>query len=687
LAAFALAVLPVPARGSGLLIADGGLGGVLEIKEHSVKVTINNGIAVTEVTQVFRNTENRQVEALYTFPVPRSASVANFSMWINGKEMTGEVVEKKRAREIYESYKTVRRDPGLLEQVDYRTFEMRIFPIAPNAEQRVQIAYYQELEFDHDQATYVYPLASTTRKGVDARTTGKFALTLDVKSEVPIAEMGSPSHPKDFAIARHTAEYQQASLETRGGDLSRDVVLNFKVARPRTGLDIVTSRQGGDDGYFLMTLTAGQELANAKNPAMDYVFVLDVSGSMNDDGKLGTSRRSIEAFVDSLSGEDRFEILTFNVAANSFFKQLTPATDEARKRAAEFLNSQQARGGTVLNPAVTTAYKYAEAGRTLNVVILSDGLTEQSERASLVQLIRSRPKDSRVFCIGVGNDVNRPLLEQLAHDSGGLAAFLSNGDDFDRQAKAFRRKLMHPMASDVKVAMAGAEGAAVTVYDLEPLDGKLPNLYHGAPLRLYGRYKGSGQATVKISASINGQPWEQSVPVALPEKDDANPQIERMWAMKKVDRLLKEADAAGSRTGVADEIVRLGEAYSIVSEYTSFIVLENNGEYQRWAIQRRNALRIQRDRAAQQTLASQLEALRTKATADLGPVSAASGDSIDAGEQKANAPRLADPASGGQRGRDLSIPLGGGGALDPISVSIVLAGGAVALVFRRRRID
>src|SRR5262249_27160626 len=124
--ALALALMalmaPLSSRAAGMLIADGGLGGVLEIKEHNAQVTINNGVAVTKVTQVFHNTEKRQVEALYTFPVPKGASVANFSMWINGKEMVGEVVEKQRAREIYNSYKQVRRDPGLLEQTDFRTF-------------------------------------------------------------------------------------------------------------------------------------------------------------------------------------------------------------------------------------------------------------------------------------------------------------------------------------------------------------------------------------------------------------------------------------------------------------------------------------------------------------------------------------------------------------------------------------
>ena len=147
--AWAVAVLGVfqgTVQAAGLLIADGGLGGQLKITEHAVDVTINNGVAVTRVTQVFQNQENRQVEALYTFPVPEGASVANFSMWIGGKEVIGEVLEKKRAREIYDSYKRVRRDPGLLEQKDYKTFEMRIFPIGPGAEQRIKVTYYQELD-------------------------------------------------------------------------------------------------------------------------------------------------------------------------------------------------------------------------------------------------------------------------------------------------------------------------------------------------------------------------------------------------------------------------------------------------------------------------------------------------------------------------------------------------------------
>ncbi|MFQ5732225.1 MAG: VIT domain-containing protein [Planctomycetaceae bacterium] len=680
-----LALGTANADAAGMLIADGGQGGVLEIKEHSVQVTINNGIAVTKVNQTFQNTENRQVEALYMFPVPKGASVANFSMWINGKEMVGEVLEKKRARQIYNSYKRVRRDPGLLEQVDYKTFEMRIFPIGPKAEQKVQITYYQQLDFDHDWANYVYPLATAPKPGIVSRTQGKFALTMRVKSEVPIVTMESPSHGKDFVIARHTDSFHEASLETKGGDLNRDVVLAYRVSRPRTGLDLITSKQPGEDGYFMLTLTAGKELAK-KNAGMDYVFVLDISGSMAHGGKLGLSRQSVGAFVSELGKQDRFEVITFNVGANTLFNKLQPADKPHTQAAVKFLRSQQARGGTVLRPAIAAAYKYGEPDRPLNVVILSDGMTEQRERRELLQLIKARPQNARVFCIGVGNEVNRPLLSQVAEDAGGLAAFLSRGANFQRQAKAFRRKLMRPAAANVRITFDGIEA-----YDVEPKT--LPNLYHGMPVRLYGRYRAGGSATARVQAEINGAPLDNKVALTFPKSEGTNPEIERMWAWQKVNRLLKQADRSGSRTGVVDEIVRIGEEYSIVTEYTSFLVLENDAEYRRWKIERRNLRRVSREDRQQQALQARLDALRNKAMADLGPnANGPKSKPGNASPQQQVANRPAQPAAnpnpsspGDLDVRSSSPGIGGGGAIDPLTGLALLTLAGFGAAYRRKR--
>ena len=665
------------AQAAGLLIADGGLGGVLAIEEHTVRVTVNGGIAVTEVTQVFRNTENRQVEALYSFPVPRGATVADFSMWINDKEMVGEVVEKNQARQIYNSYKQQRKDPGLLEQTDYKTFEMRVFPIAPNGRQKVQITYYQELDVDHDWVTYVYPLATVASRKADQKVAGKFALSFEARSEVPIVEMASPSHGNEFVVAKHTKNYAQASLEATGGDLGRDVVLTYRLDRPRTGIDTIASKVAGEDGYFYLTLTAGDELV-PHNTGMDYVFVLDISGSMADDGKLRTSRQSIEAFIKGLEKDDRFEIVTFNVAANPLFRQLRPASEDNRRQGVTFLESQQARGGTVLGPAITTSYRYRDPDRPLNVVILSDGLTEQRDRAELLALMRQRPSNARVFCIGVGNDVDRPLLEQLADDAGGLSAFISRDDDFARTAQAFRRKLSRPAATNVELKFDGVE-----VYDLEPKT--LSNLYHGMPVRLYGRYRKGGAAKVTLRADLAGSELLQHTTINLPTNASEIPEIERMWAFHKMQRLLKDADRAGSRDAVIDEVVRLGEAYSIVSEYTSFLVLENDAEFQRWKLERRNALRIERDRKRQRQLDSQLASLRKAVPEDLGPATDA--------KPSAAAPSVQGPSVQGARPAPVPQPRsspqsgggGGGGALDPLTGGIALTLAAGALWRRRQK--
>ncbi len=196
--------------------------------------------------------------------------------------------------------------------------------------------------------------------------------------------------------------------------------------------------------------------------------------------------------------------------------------------------------------------------RPLNVVILSDGITQPQEHRELLELIGQRPAGVRLFSIGMGNEVDRPLLRQLSKEAGRLAAFLSDSDNYERQAKAFQRKLLRPAMNQVRLNLVGVE-----TYDLEPR--KLPNLYYGSPVRVYGRYRGSGPMTVKIEAEVLGQ----SLQVKMPDLDESNPEIERTWAWHRVQRLLAEQRRSSQTGNQQEEIVRLCEDYSIVSEYTS----------------------------------------------------------------------------------------------------------------------
>jgi Ca-activated chloride channel family protein len=444
---------------------------------------------------------------------------------------------------------------------------------------------------------------------------------------------------------------------------------------------MIASKQAGEDGFFLLTLTAGEELAKPDGEGADYVFILDISGSMSSDGKLALSRNSLNAFVERLGKDDRFELIAFNVKPHTLFGKLESVEDATKDRAGDFLASQQARGGTVLHPAINAAYRYGDPDRTLNVVILSDGMTEQQERRELIELIGQRPSHARVFCIGVGNEVNRPLLEQLAQQAGGLAAFISRGADFDRQAQAFLRKLTHPVATDLTITFDDSG-----IYDVEP--PTLGNLYHGVPLTVFGRYRAGGTVKVKVTGNIRGRAITTTAELAFPTKESANSEIERMWAWQRIDRLLKQADRRGSRDQVVDEVVRLGEAFSIASEYTSFIVLENDGEYQRWKIKQRNALRIERDRAGRNAVQEQLAELRRKATDGLGPMQSPSAqstaDSAVTPDRQANA---ANPTRVASRrttpGRSFNLPTGG--AIDPLSAALALGLAGLTIVARRKR--
>lgn len=687
-------ISPPAVDAAGLLIADGGLGGALELKQQTVRVTINNSIAVTQIDQVFLNTENRIVEALYTFPVPREASVSNFSMWIGGKEMIGEVLEKKRAREIYESYKVTKRDPGLLEQVDFKQFEMRIFPIPAGAEQRVRIEYYQELSVDHDWATYVYPLATDTKgREVNSRVDGRFSMTVDINSEVPIMELKSESHGDDFVVVNHQADYAQAAMELNEGDLSRDIVMSVQMKRPRTGLDLVTSRPQGEDGYFMMTLTPGDDLSSTAEP-MDYVFLLDVSGSMAHGDKLELSRNSVLAFIESLGPEDRFDCLAFNLAPTPLFKQMTTANSDNITQTSTFLSSQRARGGTVLQPAISAAYAYRDDDRPLNVVLLSDGMTEVGEQSELLRLIGSRPEGVRVFCVGIGNEVNRPLLEQMARDAGGIAAFVSTEDSFARQAQLMRQKLVRPAIENVTAQFAGAG-----VSEVEPTE--LGNLFYGTPLRMYGRYSAPGSVEVTLRGKIQGAAWEQTVQMELPSTDEGNSEIERMWAQKRMQRLFAmERSGKGSQQ---EEIVRLCEGYSIVSPYASMLVLENDAEYKRWKIEQRNAVRIQRDRKSRQVLQEKLAVLRDKSSSDFEVnrgqelTSTRSNSPVTGNQpsqQRADGLQAPSNSPSADRGVDLEVGPsfqsggsgGGAGAIEPFTALLAMAAtGAAAWNARRRR--
>jgi Ca-activated chloride channel family protein len=286
-------------------------------------------------------------------------------------------------------------------------------------------------------------------------------------------------------------------------------------------------------------------------------------------------------------------------------------------------------------------------------------------------------------------------------------------NDFKRQSQAFRRKLMRPVATNVRILFDGVE-----TYDAMP--GELPDLFYGAPLRMIGRYKQGGPTRVTVSGEVMGRPFEQTVEIPLPKSNDENPEIERMWAYCRVQQLMNELRENGNNADKEKEIVRLCEGYSIVSEYASFIVLENDAEYQRWSIQRRNATRVGRDDTARRRLQVELERLREQSLAAIGPnkteSSSKSTQATSQGTDPGASQNVASstpsdlnlpvtnsiaPVSVDSGSRNVGVPIPSstpsassgrsfgrsGGAIDPVTAAIALSlAGASAWAARRRNV-
>ncbi len=593
---FALAAPAFAQDTSGTLVPTDG-GPPMEIQSHEVQVRINNGIAVTTLTQVFRNNRNAPLEAVYSFPVPREASVSNFSMWINGKEVIGEVLEKREARRIYEQITSQRRDPGLLEQVSYRLFEVRVFPVPANGTQKIQIAYYQPVDVDSGRGLYVYPLEAKTRE--HSRVTGSFKLDVDLASDIPLKRVHSPSHGDAIAVRETSKGRWRASIETPRGTLDRDFVLVYDQERETTGLLLVPWRAKGEDGTLMLLLTAGEELDRNGEPA-NYTFLLDVSGSMGDQQKLRHAVRLVEKMLEGLGEKDRFNIVTFNIAPEILFPDGPAAAGaDARARALAFLRGQTARGGTDLLPALEAASSQQRPELPNAIILLSDGnATDTEDHARFRALLDRRELRTRIFSVGIGNDVNRPLLGALAQATGGHSEFVSSQDDVERKGDLLRTKVLHHAAEDLTLKFEGVE-----VYDLAP--AKFPNLFRGSQASIFGRYRGSGAGTITVRGRIGGKEREISVRAEFPAEERDHPEVRRMWAWRRTDDLMQEIRGRGETPARIRKVVDLGTEYSIATPYTSFLVLESDEQFRQFGIDQRNSRQVPQDRAAQDRRSSQ----------------------------------------------------------------------------------
>ena len=614
---------------AGLLRPADGSTPPLSIKQHHVQVTIEDGYAITEVEQLFHNPNDRDLTAWYSFPVPEHGSVAEFTVWIDGKPVVGEVLEKQRAREIHETEKAAGRETGLAEKDEYRSFDVQVHPVRAGQDTRIRLVYLQPASMDSGIGRYVYPLEDG---GVDEQRMAfwtaqdtveeQFSFQLQLRSGYPVdavrvpgqagalvtqqaaglwaVQLDSGNAPLIAASEDNVSESatapQQPLHSGPAARLDQDIVVYWRHPADLPGsVDAVAYKPvGAQRGSFMLTVTPGADLQPISDGS-DWIFVLDTSGSMS--GKLASLADGVGQALGRMRPNDRFRIITFGDRASDISKAYVPATTEQVQAYIQKVQNLQAGGGTNLHAGLKRALSTLDADRPTGIVLVTDGVANVgvTEQKAFLKLLQQH--DVRLFTAIMGNSANRPLLEAMTEASNGFAVSVSNSDEIVGQILQASAKLTHQAMNEVRIEIDGVRTANLT-------PSRIGSLYRGEQLVVMGHYFGDGPATLRVHGKVNGRDVSYSTRIDFPEAAGRNPELERLWAYARVQELAQEIRNFGESRELREAIIDLGVEYSLVTDHTSMLVLRDE-IFSQYGIDRRNASRRQLEKLAQAQRAQQ----------------------------------------------------------------------------------
>ena len=606
---------------AGLLTPTDGSLPALEIKDHHVSVVIEDSYAVTTVEQIFHNPHQLDLEAIYSFPVPKHGAVSEFTMWIDGKPIVGELLEKQQARIIYEEEKAAGREAGITEKDSYKTFDISVSPVRAGQDTRIKLVYLQSTAVDSGLGRYVSPLEEG---GVDEeklafwtandKVTHQFSFDLKLRSAYPVDAVRVPDQPNaqiqqlnkdewlvqlgNITPASNTDENEAAQSNfnptASTGEafhLNKDLVIYWRHQAGLPGsVDLVTYKPDASQrGSFMMVVTPGDDL-QAITEGRDWVFVLDISGSMR--GKYATLADGVERALGKLRPEDRFRIVLFNNSARELTHGYVNASRESILRYSKKVANIQPGNGTNLYAGLKNGLNALDADRTSGIVLVTDGVANVGEirQRKFIKLINS--KDVRLFTFVMGNSANRPMLEAMTRASHGFAVSISNSDDIAGQMLSAVSKVNHQALHGVKVSIKGVKTADVTPQTIG-------SLYRGQQLVLFGHYWGDGIADVKLKGRVSGMEKTYSTTFNFPAISTENPEIERLWAYATIEDIQSEMSDFGEKADLKRAVTELALEYSLVTDYTSMIVLREEQFIAR-SITRKNQQRTSLEQMSQQ---------------------------------------------------------------------------------------
>ena len=553
----------------------------LPLKDTRVEIAVSGVIADVKVVQTYRNEGSRPINASYVFPASTRAAVYAMRMRIGDQVVVAKIKEREIAKQEFDKAKQEGKSASLLEQDRPNVFSMSLANIMPQDQVEIEL-HYTELLVPTDGVyevvfpTVVGPRYSSQKESATVKEdrwvkspylpmgkkpTSTLHISARVAAGMPIQDLSCPSH-------KITPMWQGANLadvtldEANAFQGNRDFVLQYRLAGNQIASGLLLF-QGQDENFFLYMAQPPQRVAMDDIPPREYIFVVDISGSMAG-FPLNTSKQLLRDLIGQLRPNDMFNVVLFAGDSSVLAPKSLPANQENIAGAIRLIDEQRGGGGTELLGALQQAMAIPrDANISRSLVLVTDGYISAEE--GVFDYIRNNLDRCNVFSFGIGSSVNRYLIEGVARAGMGEPFVVTKEDEAAGIAAKFREYIQTPVLTDIKIRAVGFD-----TYDVHP--AHFPDLLAQRPVILFGKWRGPVTGTFELQGKTGRGDYVTHLDVASSQPDESNRALRFLWARSRIAEL---SDYGAGNIGDDDvrEITALGLKYSLLTKYTSFIAV------------------------------------------------------------------------------------------------------------------
>ncbi len=556
----------------------------LPLLSTEADVNIAGVIANVTVTQVYKNNGTGPIEAIYVFPASTLAAVHGMTMTIGERVVIARIDEKNKARQAYEDARDNGQSASLLEQQRPNVFQMNVANIMPGDTIEVELQYTELLrpvgniyEFTYPAVVgprYVSPgddLASasegwTANPYLEEGQQAPYSFSMDVtlSAGMPLRKLVCPSHKTDISFKGEESARISLKPEERNGG-NRDFVIRYKLAGDRIHSGVLLY-EGNEENYFLAMVQPPERIAPDMVPPREYVFIVDVSGSMNG-FPLDVSKKLLKDLIGNLRPVDRFNVVLFAASSRVLSDRSLPASGENIREAISFIEKERGGGGTELISALKRAFSIPkEENVSRSFIIATDGYISVEQKA--FEIVRNNLDEANFFAFGIGSGVNRHLIEGLAHAGQGEPFIVLDENEAPASAEKFRKYVSSPVLTGIDIEFSGTD-----VYDVIP--ESYPDLFAQKPLILFGKYNGRIEGVLSVSGTNGEGLFLSKMDLDKLGHSASNSAIRMLWAREKIRWYDDLASAGYGYEDFDAELVELGLEYNLLTRLTSFVAIDS----------------------------------------------------------------------------------------------------------------